>query len=38
VGVYLVATSGKSAPAKTGWQALPQVGPQGGRLDLTYTF
>jgi hypothetical protein len=37
LGIYLVATSGKSAP-KTGFMVNPQVGPGGGKLDLTYTF
>ena len=33
-----IATSGKSAPKTGNLQILPQVGPQGGRLDLTYSF
>lgn len=37
VGIYLVATSGKSAP-KTGLQFNPQVGPGIGKLDLSYTW
>lgn len=37
LGLYLVATSGRSAP-KTGLVVNPQVGPGGGKLDLTYTF
>jgi hypothetical protein len=38
VGIYLIATSGKSAPRTGNLQVLPQVGPTGGRLDVTYTF
>ena len=38
VGVFLVATSAKSAPKTGALQVLPQVGPTGGRLDLTYSF
>jgi hypothetical protein len=38
VGIYLIATSGKSAPRTGNLQFLPQVGPTGGRLDVTYTF
>jgi hypothetical protein len=40
VGIFLLATAGKSAPppGKTGWTVLPQVGPGSGKLDLTYTF
>jgi hypothetical protein len=39
VGIYLIATSGKSAPKPTaGWQFNPQVGPGGGKLDVSYTF
>ncbi|APR83533.1 Hypothetical protein A7982_08882 [Minicystis rosea] len=37
-GIYLIATSGKSAPKTGSLQFLPQVGPQGGRLDVTYSF
>lgn len=37
LGIYLVATSSKSAP-RMGLLVNPQVGPGGGRLDLTYTF
>jgi hypothetical protein len=37
LGVYLVATSGKSAP-KTGLVVNPQFGPGGGKLDLSYTW
>jgi hypothetical protein len=38
VGIYLVATSGKSAPKTGGLQVTPLVGPNAGKLDLTYTF
>jgi len=37
-GIYLIATSGKSAPRTGNLQVLPQVGPTGGRLDVTYSF
>ena len=37
LGIYLIATSSKSAP-KTGLMVNPQVGPGGGKLDLSYTF
>jgi hypothetical protein len=37
VGIFLVATSPKSAP-KTGLKIDPQVGPGIGKLDLSYTF
>jgi len=37
VGIFLVATGGKSAP-RTGWQVQPLLGPNAGKLDLTYTF
>ena len=33
LGIYLVATSGKSAP-RTGFNVNPQVGPGNGKLDL----
>jgi hypothetical protein len=38
VGIFLIATSGKSAPKTGHLQVLPQVGPTGGRLDVTYNF
>ena len=40
VGIFLLATSGKSAPSpnRTGWTVLPQVGPTGGALEATYRF
>jgi hypothetical protein len=40
LGVYLVATSAPSAskPAKTGLKFDPQVGLNGGKLDVTYTW
>ena len=40
LGIYMIATSGRSepAPVKTGFVFDPQIGPQGGKLDLTYTF
>ena len=40
VGIFLLATAGKGAPApnKTGFTVLPQVGPGAGRLDVTYRF
>jgi len=40
LGVYLVATSSSSAPkaATTGFKFDPQVGPGGGKLDVTYTW
>lgn len=38
VGIFLIATSGKSAPKTGNLQVLPQVGPTGGRLDVTYNF
>lgn len=38
VGIFLIATSGKSAPKMGNLQVLPQIGPQGGRLDVTYNF
>ena len=37
LGVYLVATSGKSAP-RTGLTVNPQVGPGTGKVDLAYTW
>jgi hypothetical protein len=37
VGIYLVATSGKSAP-RTGFMVNPQVGPGGSKLDVSYTW
>ena len=37
LGVFLVATSAKSAP-KTGLTVNPQVGPGIGKLDLAYTW
>lgn len=37
VGIFLIATSGKSPP-KTGWTVLPNVGPTGGTVDFTYQF
>ncbi|MFT3773585.1 MAG: hypothetical protein QM820_50055 [Minicystis sp.] len=33
LGIYLIATSGKSAPKTGNLQVLPQVGPTGGRLE-----
>ena len=38
LGIYLVATSGKSAPRTTGFMVNPQVGPGGSKLDLSYTW
>jgi hypothetical protein len=38
VGIFLVATSGKSAPKTTGLTVNPQVGPGGGMLDVGYTW
>jgi hypothetical protein len=40
LGIYLIATSSSSAakPAKTGFMFDPQVGPGGGKLDVTYTW
>ena len=40
LGIYLIATSSSSAakPAKTGFMFDPQVGPSGGKLDVTYTW
>jgi hypothetical protein len=38
VGIYLVATAGRSAPRTGGLQLTPLVGPGGGMLDLKYTF
>jgi hypothetical protein len=39
LGIYLIATSGKSAPApKTGFNIDPQIGPGGGKLDLSYKW
>jgi hypothetical protein len=39
VGIYLVATSGKSAPKPTtGFSVNPQLGPGNGKLDISYTF
>ena len=38
VGIFLVATSGKGAPKRTGLQLDPQVGPGIGKLDLSYTW
>jgi hypothetical protein len=39
-GIYLLATSKPSAssPPKTGLTIDPKVGPNGGKLDLSYTF
>lgn len=37
VGIFLIATSGKSAP-KTGWTVVPNVGPTGGTVDFAYRF
>jgi hypothetical protein len=37
LGIYLVATSGKSAP-KAGLTINPQLGPRAGKLDLAYTW
>jgi hypothetical protein len=39
VGIFLIATSGRSAPATTGRLTVsPFVGPGGGKLDLAYTW
>ena len=39
LGIYLLATSSSSPNApKTGFQFDPQVGPTGGKLDVTYTW
>jgi hypothetical protein len=38
VGIFLVATSGKSAPKTTGFTWSPQVGPGAGKLDVAYTW
>jgi hypothetical protein len=38
VGIFLVATSGKSAPKTTGLKVDPQVGPGVGKLDVSYTW
>jgi hypothetical protein len=40
LGVFLVATSGGGAAKKptTGFQFDPKIGPQGGKLDVTYTW
>jgi hypothetical protein len=37
VGIFLIATSGKSPP-KTGWTVQPNVGLSGGTVDFTYKF
>lgn len=38
VGIFLVATSGRSAPKTTGLRVDPQVGPGIGKLDLSYSW
>jgi hypothetical protein len=38
VGIFLIATSGKFAPRRSGLQIDPQVGPGIGKLDLAYTW
>jgi hypothetical protein len=39
VGIYLIATSGKSGkPATTGLSVNPQLGPGNGKLDVSYTW
>jgi hypothetical protein len=38
LGIYLVATSGKSAPKTGGLTVNPQLGPGAGKLDLAYTW
>jgi hypothetical protein len=39
VGIFLIATSGRSAPATTGRLTVnPQLGPGVGKLDLAYTW
>jgi hypothetical protein len=38
LGIYLVATSGKTAPRTTGFMVNPQVGPGGSKIDLSYTW
>jgi hypothetical protein len=37
-GIYLVATSGRSAPKTSGLLWVPQVGPGVGKLDVSYTW
>ncbi len=38
VGIFLVATSGKSAPRTTGFMVNPQIGPGLNKVDLSYTW
>jgi hypothetical protein len=38
LGIFLIATSGRSAPKTTGLTFDPQVGPGIGKLDLKYTW
>ena len=39
LGIYLIATSASSAkPTKTGFKIDPQVGLNGGKLDVSYTW
>ncbi len=38
VGIFLIATSGRFAPKRSGLQIDPQVGPGIGKLDLSYTW
>jgi hypothetical protein len=37
-GIYLIATSAKSAPRTAGLSVNPQLGPGAGKLDLSYTW
>jgi hypothetical protein len=37
-GIYLIATSAKSAPRTAGFMVNPQLGPGVGKLDLSYTW
>jgi hypothetical protein len=38
VGIFLIATSGRSAPRRSGFNFNPQVGPGIGKLDVSYTW
>jgi hypothetical protein len=39
LGVYLLATSSSAPkPPKTGFKFDPQIGLDGGKLDVTYTW
>jgi len=38
VGIFLIATSGKSAAPRTGFMVNPQLGPGLNKVDLSYTW